>query len=384
MYTLRSLFAAALLLGGCLNGSDGMHGTLVTDLTPGPGGEDGGSLPSGDGGPVVGEDAGPIGSSDAGPVDACTGVSCGTNEHCEAALCVCDTGYSKQGGTCQATPVGDPTSHSQADVCSKFNESATVSPNFFSVSATTCDAGQLTADGVANAVARINYHRWLVGLAPVTAGASQNNLAQKCALVSAWNPAGPAAHNPTAAAQCYTSEGAAGAGSSNIAWGSNNPVDAIDQWIDDSGNGNTMGHRRWIINPPLNPIGFGLYEGGDAGYGSAACMVVFNSSGTGPRPDFVAYPPAGFVPVELTKMTWTFSADGFAFSAATTVTVTRMSDSANMAVTVQPVNNPGPPNYMNATSFYAVGWEPQAGQTYRVTVTAGAKSQAYDVKPVGC
>lgn len=279
--------------------------------------------------------------------------------------------------------IGDPAGHTQADVCARYTESAAVAPAFFSKSAATCDPGTLTAAGVGNAVARVSFHRWLAGLAPVTASDASNELAQACALVSAWNPAGQQAHSPPSSSQCYTSDGAQGAGSSNIAWGSNDPVAAIDQWVDDSGNETTMGHRRWILNPPLDPIGFGLYIGGDAGYGAAACLVVFDQSGTGPRPAFVAYPPPGYVPVALTQTTWTYSADNVDFTSPT-ITVTRLSDGAKLGVTIQAVSNPGGPNYPNATSFVPSGWSPAVGETYRVTVSAGGTTQSYDVKPVDC
>lgn len=391
MSTLRAstlLFGLVLVaapipfLGGCLDSAS--MGDDAGDQTPpfsGPGLPDGGTTNSD--GATTPSDGGTAPADMAGPVGACAAITCGLHQHCDAALCICDTGFSMQGGVCKASPVGDPATHTQADVCSKYTSSATVVPSFFSMTATTCDPGQLTADGIANAVARINYHRWLSGLAPVTNAQSSDNLAQKCALVSAWNPAGPAAHTPAPAAECYTADGAAGAGSSNIAWGSGTPVGAIDQWIQDNGNSTTMGHRRWILNPPLDPVGFGMYVGGDAGYGSAACLVVFNQSGSGPRPDFVAYPPPGYIPVALAQTTWTFAGDGFNFSAPT-VSVTRMSDNANLAVTIIPVQNPGGFNYPDATSWAPSGWTPMAGQIYRVSISAGTKSASYDVKPVGC
>jgi uncharacterized protein YkwD len=271
----------------------------------------------------------------------------------------------------------------QAQVCMRFATSGMVPASFFSKTATTCDPGVLTADGIASAVARINFYRWLTGLAPVTASASANDLAQECALVSAWNPAGVQAHSPPPSAECYTPGGAQGAASSNIAWGSDSPAGAIDQWIDDSGNATTMGHRRWILNPPLDPVGFGLYIGGDAGYGSAACLQIFSQQGTGPRPDYVAFPPSGFVPIELMQTTWTFAGDGYNFTSPT-ISVTRLSDGASLAIMLQPVQNPGGFNYPPATSFRPSGWSPVAGQIYRVAITAGAKSATYDVKPVSC
>ena len=37
-------------------------------------------------------------------------------------------------------------------------------------------------------------------------------------------------------------------------------MDAIDGWIEDHGNFDTMGHRRWVLYPPMKSTGFG-YSG---------------------------------------------------------------------------------------------------------------------------
>ena len=92
---------------------------------------------------------------------------------------------------------------------------------------------------------------------------------------------------------------------SNIAWG-NGPADSIDQFIEDDGNATTLGHRRWIVNPPLGPVGIGYWEGGGM-YGSAECLAVFGSSGTSNVPPWVAVPNPGPVPLAITKWTWSFS-----------------------------------------------------------------------------
>ena len=58
------------------------------------------------------------------------------------------------------------------------------------------------------------------------------------------------------------------------------------------GNDTTLGHRRWILHPPLGPIGIGFY-------GDASCLGVFGMSGGGTSGDWYSYPPTGAVPKGL-------------------------------------------------------------------------------------
>lgn len=377
-------------LGGCV-------GTLRVDDADG---NDGGILDAGmrdASRPVDGDadagvtDAGSVVAPDArvdsgGPTDPCDGVTCGSNEICSRGLCICTAGFARVGGSCEASPVGDPASHTREEVCARWNESAAVSPDYFSVGGASCDPGVLSPDGVNDGMRRTNFYRWLVGLGPASAAAA-NVEAQRCALVSAWNPAGPAAHFPEPSAVCYTPEGAAGAGSSNIAWGNHTPVSAIDAWVDDWGNETTIGHRRWILNPPLSDVQLGLYQGGTS-FGGASCMSVFGMGGSGPRPDWTAYPPPGFSPRSLPGVgsglsnQWTFHAP-WDFSAAT-VTVTRLSDGADLPVRILPLSSGGGFGYPPATSWVPMGWSVASDETYGVVVTAGSQSATYDVRPVDC
>lgn len=317
---------------------------------------------------------------DAGPDDSCVGVMCGRNETCVAGGCVCSEGFDRMGGECEASVMGsDPLTHTAEQVCAFWQESATVSPGAFEVSDTECDPGVLSPTAINEGMRRINAYRWLAGLGP-TSTAVSNAQAQGCALVSAWNATGPQAHNPEPSAVCYTEDGAAGAGSSNIAWGSRSTVNAIDQWVLDRGNETTMGHRRWILNPPLSDVQLGLYEGGTS-FGGAACMSVFARAGMGRIPDWFAFPPPGIVPIGLPIATWTFHA-AWSF-ADVTVIVTRVSDGADLEVQIFPLRQTGF-GYPNATSFRPTGWSPEAGETYRVLVVAGDESAMYEVSPIDC
>ena len=314
--------------------------------------------------------------------DPCSTITCGAGAHCDSGACVCDIGWTLMGGACQMTPIGDPAQRTQSDVCTQWRTTAVGTSNFFSKSSMMCDPGALSSAGLMDAVRRIDFFRWFVGLGPVSIDATLDADAQACALLCAWNAVGPQAHSPPPTSTCYTSAGAAGAGMGNIAWGSGTPVAAIDQWIVDSGNETTLGHRRWILNPPLNPIGFGLYVGGN-NYGSAACLEVFGMSGTGPHPDWQSFPPPGFVPIDVTQWTWSFTSNQLDYSTVQ-VAITRVSDNKSLPVTMIPLSNPGGGNYENAISWQPSGWAASAGEQYHVVVSDSKKSFPYDVKPVSC
>lgn len=364
----------ACLFGACL-GEIGEAERLPVSA-PAPAGVDAGA-DAGSGVPV--RDAGP-GFVDAGPQDPCARLRCGAGAACAAGRCRCVPGYVEDGGACLPGDPGVPALRSEAQVCDAFRRGSVAStPMPFTKTAMACDPGMLARGGLDDALARLNMYRYLAGLAAVADSASDDANAQACALVSAWNPAGPQAHAPPQSATCWTAQGAAGAGSSNIAWGSRSPMDAIDQWMIDWGNETTFGHRRWMLNPPLGPVGFGYYEGGN-NYGSAACLGVFGSSGSGPRPSFVAFPPPGFVPVQLASMTWTVQGDVPFQDAGITVTGAANESFAASLYVLQ-----GGYGGSGALRIDRTGWSPAAGQTYRVRITGeGHAPVEYDVKPVSC
>jgi hypothetical protein len=180
--------------------------------------------------------------------------------------------------------------------------------------------------------------------------------------------------------KCYSAEGAAEAGQSNLAWGAGHPADAIDLYVNDFGNESTMGHRRWVLNPPLGPVGVGYWETGGQ-YGNAQCLHVFGSSGGGPTPPWTSFPPPGYVPLETATWTWTFQGSLSGIASAD-ISVLRVDDDTPLAVTVTGLLQ----GYaQDAISWTPSGWAPEAGKTYRVTISGlGGGDVVYDVKPVGC
>lgn len=371
---------SVVVLSGCMGVSDPALVTVLLGAPP--------QALTGDGGMVIfdggaGVDGGPVVDPDGG-AEACPGLTCGVGARCEPSIqmCVCLPGYMQGATGCEPVMPGSPETRTQAEVCTAWDNANAerAMGDGFTVSTMTCDPGALSRDAVDDALGRLNFYRWLVGLAPTTDAAGDNDAAQKCALVSAWNPAGPAAHSPPSSATCYTTEGAAGAGSSNIAWGASDAANAIDLWMIDFGNETTFGHRRWLLNPPLNPVGIGHYRGGN-NYGSASCIRVFGGSGGGPTPNWLAFPPPGFVPQQVALWHWTVHGN-IPLNGAS-ATVTRVSDGANMPIQFQILSGP---YGQAAASILRDGWNPVAGETYHVKVTGqgGAGTIEYDVKPTNC
>jgi hypothetical protein len=311
--------------------------------------------------------------------------ACGANEYCEmqTTTCQCVPGFVSQGGACTAAAPGDPSTHAQADVCAQWSAGHMVTdPRPLSASGAQCDPGTLSSGGIADTLARLNMFRWLVGLGPSVDDPSYDQGAQACANLEAWwdfsSSASP--HAPPPTSTCYTASGASTAGQSNIAWGSGSPAQMIDQFVQDQGNETTLGHRRWVLNPPLDPVGIGYWETGGT-YGNAACLRVFGGSGTGPNPPWNSMPPAGFTPIELTQGTWSFEGSLGGIAGAT-ATVLRVDDATALPVTMQALSQ----GYgQDATSWVPQGWSAEVGKTYRVTVTGlSGGDVVYDVKPVSC
>jgi hypothetical protein len=287
-----------------------------------------------------------------------------------------------QGGSCTAAPPGDPTTHTQADVCAQWTAGhVETEPNPLTASGADCDPGSLKPGAYVDTLTRMNMFRWMGGLGPTTDDAADDASAQKCANLESWWPfQGGSPHAPPASSKCYTPEGGGAAGESNIAWGSGSPAQAIDQFMEDNGNSTTLGHRRWILNPPLGPVGIGYWQTGGL-YGNAECLIVFGGSGGGPNPPWTSIPVAGFAPLVTAQWTWSFhgSLSGIANA---TITMLRVDDNTPLAVNVQTLSQ----GYgQDCISWTPNGWAVEAGKTYRVTVGGlGGGDVQYDVKPVVC
>jgi hypothetical protein len=248
-----------------------------------------------------------------------------------------------------------------------------------------CNPGTTSAAYEAATLQAANYYRAMAGLpnvAPFSPSFNPKNA--QSALMSIAQ--GELTHNPPATFACYTAGGAEAAGKSNLALGAAGPA-AVDIYMDDFGAGNTaVGHRRWVLYPPQVALGTGSNSGkfttASGEYVGANSLWVIGAFGPRPAaPEFVAWPPAGFVPRQLAYDRWSFSFPSASF-AGTTITMTR--NGAPVGLGVLPIQDGFGDN--------TIVWEPQglthsagmADTTYHVTlnnvvVDGIARTFAYDV-----
>ncbi|MCW5790330.1 MAG: hypothetical protein KIT72_07910 [Polyangiaceae bacterium] len=312
----------------------------------------------------------------------CDGVSCGSDQYCDPsdAQCHCLPGWTASGGSCTPNLPGDPLAHTEAQVCDMWRWGQTVTDSSpWTSGGSQCDPGTLSRAGLNDTVRRLNMFRWLVGLGPTADEASRNETNRWCAVLASWNPPGtvPDAHHPPPGSTCYTETGLAGTSSSNLAWGSGHPANAIDQFVEDWGVP-SLGHRRWIFNPPLGPVGIGYYGGGGS-YGNAQCLGVFSSSFSFPSPQWTSWPPPGYSPSAAFRWPWSFHYRGSLSGA--TVRVVRDSDGQEMSVTTENLTG-GYGSY--TTLSISISPAPSVSETYTVTVTTSSEVITYPLRPVSC
>ena len=273
----------------------------------------------------------------------------------------------------------DPGDRTRSGICARWKAGHVITtPQAFMPGGGSCAPGALKPGAIEDTLTRIDMFRWLAGLDPVENDPTFDVDAQACSTIAAfWDfmrPANP--HMPPEDSTCWSAQGQRGAGSSNISWGVRHPANSIDSFIEDAGANNVdaLGHRRWILNPPLGPVGVGYYEGG-SNFGSASCLRVFGMTPGQASPAWNAVPPPGFAPIEMARWTWSFQGSVAGISAAR-VTMEK-SDGTPLMIEVHRLQaGSGQP----AVAWVPVGWTVEAGETYTVTVG----NVSYDVTPVDC
>lgn len=273
--------------GGLTPGDDDAGHTPPDDDDggPNPPGDDAGPLPTDSGSPPGDAgDAGPPEPDGGAPVDAGAPPSC-------------DSGFVATSGVCAPDAPEPFRSRTEADVCARWEADYQTSyPEWEATNpGDACDPGVVPAAALDNALVRTNLYRWLAGADPVTLDEDRFETQQACAVLQ--HAMGGLNHNPPTGAPCYTAEGAAGAGSSNLAFGAG-LAGSLDLYVSDNGVP-SLGHRRWVLNPTATTTQFGHKSGW-------SCMYSFSMNGSG-NPPFVAWPPPGFVPAAAARGAFSFS-----------------------------------------------------------------------------
>jgi uncharacterized protein YkwD len=230
-----------------------------------------------------------------------------------------------------------------------------------------CDAGE-TAAAFREAVRlRINYFRAMAGVPNnIQLSDEYNRKAQQAALMMSVN--GQLSHNPPPSWKCYSDEGKQAAGNSNLYLGIYGST-AITGFIRDSGSGNyAVGHRRWILYPQTEWMGTGDIPS-TGSYWSSNALWVFDENMSGPRPqtreEYVAWPPAGFVPYQVIFPRWSFAIDDANFSEAT---VEMSSGGQGIPLTLQPVVIGYGENTLVWEPNLSFGTPPPSDTAFNVTV----------------
>ena len=171
-------------------------------------------------------------------------------------------------------------------------------------SVSSCTAGTTSSASVTDSLNAINYVRSLAGLDPVSFTSTLSSAAQKAALM--MSAKGTLSHSPTPDWPCYSSDGAAAAGASDLAFGVGG-ARAISPYMSDPGAGNAfVGHRRWILFPPAQTMGTGSTSNTNALYvfGATAAPNAYAD------PTWVPWPTSGYFPEPLEPGgRWSLSGD---------------------------------------------------------------------------
>lgn len=180
------------------------------------------------------------------------------------------------------------------------------------------DPGTTSAAFQNAVITRVNYYRTMAGVPAITHNATYTQRAQAAAhLISANNRS---SHNPTSDWLYFSTTAQQGAARSNLFLGLNG-IAAIDSYMRDPGADNkTVGHRRWILNPPAKQFGVGdVSASGTRKQANALYVIDVPSNAAQPatRDGFVAWPPPGYVPYNVATTRWHFSKAGLDFAAAT-------------------------------------------------------------------
>jgi uncharacterized protein YkwD len=237
-----------------------------------------------------------------------------------------------------------------------------------------CAPGDVSAAYRDAGLRRIAYFRAMAGLpSEITWRADWDAKCQEAALMMTANR--QLSHSPPTSWTCYSTGGAEAAGRSNLAGGYATLPAAVTGWILD-GSVPSAGHRRWILYPPAQSMGVGATFGNS--YPAYALWVIGGAGTRPPAPEWVAWPPAGYVPYQTVGPLWSFAYPGADFSAAT-VALTR--DGAAASVRLEIVANGYGDNTLCWTVLDYAGGKPAHDVRHHVAVgnvRVGGVPRAFD------
>ena len=179
-----------------------------------------------------------------------------------------------------------------------------------------CTPGTLPDSVHKKVLERLNYVRRLAGVPDnCTFDADLNKKCQAAALMMRAN--GDLSHMPPRDWLCWTTDGATGAGNSNLSLGYGGSEALIGQVEDDGGNNQSVGHRRWILYPDRKVFGHGSTPGSMA-------LWALGGSGSMQSEDvreryenaYISWPAQYYFPATMLPYRWSLSNNSADFSDA--------------------------------------------------------------------
>lgn len=193
-----------------------------------------------------------------------------------------------------------------------------------------CNPGSIPQSTKDKIFQRIAYFRQAVGLNNTLGeNSTKSSRAQHAALMMHAN--NQLEHYPPDSWKCFTQDGKDGAGSSLLTMTTN--AEAITSYMRDQGaNNGPVGHRRWLLWPRLQEIGIGNTDRANA-------VWVLGNPGSPPAdaPEFVAWPPQGYIPDLMVYPRWSFSVTDADFTAAKVIMTS--SSGKNISLSIEPLSN---------------------------------------------
>lgn len=169
-------------------------------------------------------------------------------------------------------------------------------PSGWTGSTQACTAGEESVASLEATLETVNTLRSFAALNPVSFDAEKSRLALAAALM--MDAQDDLSHSPGPGWACYSADGANGAGASNLFLGLSGS-DAMVGFVDDSGI-ESLGHRRWLLNPAAATFGSGST-------GNANALHVLDADLPVPPRALVAWPPAGWVPWQWVFEDWSIA-----------------------------------------------------------------------------
>ncbi len=272
-------------------------------------------------------------------------------------------------------PVVTPAKYNRDSAIKDYNEmflATEISNTGWTGSRATCTPGTVPQHVHDAVIKRINYFRKIAGLNyDCTLDASLIPAQQETALM--MSAAGDLSHDPGPGWPCYTSAGADGAKKSNLRWGSAGTEAVIAFMADDEEYNQAVGHRRWLLYSKQSAFSHGSTD-------DAAVIHVLVKAENTKIPEFIAYPPATWVPRPVVFFRWSFSIPGADFSGAQVIMSHKGQDiPVNIVSSTEKVAD----NTIVWEPSASIPAEPAADLVYTVTVSgignAPKSSYTYDV-----